>query len=109
MESAHPSVAELQARLAAAEETLSAIRHREVDALLVVDDAGERVYTLRGADTPYRVLVERMPEGAATLNNRGSIVYCNQRFADLVDTPLPHAIGASIDQFIEDQIGRAHV
>jgi signal transduction histidine kinase/ActR/RegA family two-component response regulator len=101
MEPAHPSVVELQTRLAEAEETLRAIRHGEVDALLIVDDAGERVYTLRGADTPYRVLVERMQEGAATLTSLGSIVYCNQRFADLVKTPLQHAIGVSIDQFIQ--------
>jgi two-component system, sensor histidine kinase len=102
MDSTHPSVTELRARLSEAEETLRAIRHGEVDALLVVDDAGERVYTLQGADTSYRVLVERMQEGAATLNTRGAIVYCNQRFADLVETPLQHAIGASIDQFIQD-------
>ena len=102
MESTHPSVAELQTRLSEAEATLRAIQHGEVDALLIVDDAGERVYTLRGAETPYRVLVERMQEGAATLDTRGSIVYCNQRFADLVDAPLQHAIGASIDDFIQD-------
>lgn len=99
---AHPSVEELQVRLSEAEETLRAIHHGEVDALLIVDDAGERVYTLRGADTPYRVLVERMQEGAVTLNIAGAIVYCNQRFAGLVEAPLAQVIGASIDQFVQE-------
>jgi PAS domain S-box-containing protein len=94
-------LAELRARLAEAEETLRAIRHGEVDALLIADGSGERVYTLRSADAPYRALVEQMQEGAATLNRSGDIIYCNQRFADLVDAPLQHAIGASIDRFVE--------
>jgi signal transduction histidine kinase/ActR/RegA family two-component response regulator len=94
-------LAELRARLAEAEETLRAIRHGEVDALLIADGSGERVYTLRSADAPYRALVEQMQEGAATLNRNGDIIYCNQRFADLVDAPLQHVIGASIDRFVE--------
>jgi signal transduction histidine kinase/ActR/RegA family two-component response regulator len=93
---------ELRARLAEAEETLRAIRQGEVDALLITDGAGERVYTLRSADAPYRALIEQMQEGAVTLTTRGDIVYSNSRFAELVDTPLQHVIGASIDRFVED-------
>jgi len=93
---------ELRARLAEAEETLRAIRHGEVDALLIVDRSGERVYTLRSADAPYRALIEQMQEGAVTLNTKGDIVYSNRSFADLVGAPLEHVIGSSIDRFIED-------
>ena len=93
---------ELRARLAEAEETLRAIRHGEVDALLITDGSAERVYTLRSADAPYRALIEQMQEGAVTLTTSGDIVYSNSRFAELVDTPLQHVIGASIDQFVED-------
>jgi PAS domain S-box-containing protein len=93
---------ELRARLAEAEETLRAIRHGEVDALLITDGAGERVYTLRSADAPYRALIEQMQEGAVTLTTRGDIVYSNSRFAELVGTPLQHVIGASIDRFVEE-------
>ena len=71
-----PDSIELRARLAEAEETLRAIRHGEVDALLIVDGRGDRVYTLRSADAPYRALVEQMQEGAVTLNAKGDIVYC---------------------------------
>jgi PAS domain S-box-containing protein len=92
---------ELRARLAEAEETLRAIRHGEVDALLVTDGTGERVYTLRSADAPYRALVEQMQEGAVTVNTDGGIMYANRRFAELVDAPLQRVIGASIDQFVD--------
>lgn len=92
---------ELRARLAEAEETLRAIRHGEVDALLIVDAAGERVYTLRSADAPYRVLVEQMQGGAVTVSASGDILYCNRYFAELVDVPLQHVIGVPIDQFVD--------
>lgn len=91
----------LRARLAEAEETLRAIRNGEVDGLLIADGTGERVYTLRGADTPYRTLVEQIHEGAAMLNTNGDVIYCNRRFAELVNTPMQQVIGASIEQFVD--------
>src|SRR6185436_3438065 len=91
----------LRDRLAEAEELLRAIRHGEVDALLIAEESGERVYTLRGADAPYRALVEQMQEGAVTVTKAGDIVYSNERFAALLGTPLRRVIGASIDQFID--------
>jgi PAS domain S-box-containing protein len=98
-------VAELRARLTEAEETLRAIHEGEVDALLVVDAQGERVYTLRGADAPYRALIEQMQEGAVTLSARGDVMYCNRRFAEMVGRPLEQVIGAALRQFVdaEDQ------
>ena len=105
------SVEELRTRLIEAESNLHAIYSGEIDALLLADENGERrVFTLRSADAPYRALVERMQEGAATLSVTGDIVYCNQRFADLVHTPLEQVFGASIGQFLpaaEGEILRA--
>ena len=92
---------DLRARLAEAEETIRAIRHGEVDALLIADGAGERVYTLRSADAPYRALVEQMQGGAVTVSSDGDVIYCNQYFAALVDAPLQQVIGAPIDQFVD--------
>jgi signal transduction histidine kinase/CheY-like chemotaxis protein len=104
-------IEELRARLLEAESNLQAIYSGEIDALLLADDNGDRrVFTLRSADAPYRALVERMQEGAATLSISGDIVYCNQRFADLVQTPLEHVFGASIGRFLptaEGEILRA--
>ncbi len=97
---------DLRERLAEAEELLRAIRHGEVDALLISEESGERVYTLRGADAPYRALVEQMQEGAVTVTKSGDIVYSNERFAALLGAPLQRVIGASIDAFVDtpDQV-----
>ena len=75
---------QLRARLEEAEETLAAIRSGEVDALVVSGPHGEQIYTLRGADHSYRVLLEDMNEGAATLLPDGTVLYCNKVFAEML-------------------------
>ena len=92
---------DLRARLADAEETIGAIRNGQVDALLIVDEAGERVYTLRSADAPYRALVEQMHEGAVSLTVDGDIIYANEGFARLVGLPLEQVIGSCFLRFLE--------
>jgi signal transduction histidine kinase len=89
---------ELRARLTEAEDTLRALRHGEVDAVIVDGDDGPKVYTLTSAEQPYRDLVEQMQEGAAILTVDGDVLYCNQRFADLLAEPLEQVIGSSIDR-----------
>lgn len=98
---AHQNLETLQARLNEAEETLRAIRAGEIDALIVQGPVGERVYTLRNADYPYRTLVEQMQDGAAILTQSGDILYCNQSFAKLVSTPLQEVIGGPVGRYFE--------
>lgn len=81
-----PEHTDLVRRLEEAEDALRAIRSGEVDAVLVQAER-EQVYTLETADKPYRLLVEQMPQGAATITPEGAILYCNHRFADLVKRP----------------------
>src|SRR5712672_4021213 len=64
---AHETLA-LKARVEELEETLRAIRMGEVDAVLVSSSQGDQVFTLQGAEHPYRLLVETIEEGAATLS-----------------------------------------
>ncbi len=90
----------LTARLEEAEETLRAVRSGEIDAFIVQGPEGERVYTLRSAEQPYRNLVEDMLEGAAILTTDGDITYCNQRFAELMSLPLEEAVGGSMERFV---------
>ncbi|MEN6473842.1 MAG: sigma 54-interacting transcriptional regulator [Syntrophaceae bacterium] len=90
----------LTARLMEAEETLHAILSGEVDGLVVSTPQGERVFTLSGADLPYRVMVEAMNEGAITLASDGTILFCNQRFADIINGSLEKVIGSSIRRYI---------
>lgn len=93
-------IAELEARLREAEETLEAIRRGEVDAVIVGVDDRQQVYTLESADRPYRVLIEQMQEGAVTLSADGAILYCNRRFATMLATPQERVTGGSIRRFI---------
>jgi PAS domain S-box-containing protein len=91
---------ELYGGFAEAEETLSAIRRGEVDGFLVSTAEGEKVYTLKTAEHPYRVLIEQMREGAAILSAEGTVLYSNASFARLLDRPLEKVMGESIHSFI---------
>ena len=90
----------LRFRLEEAEETLRAIRRGEVDGLIVSGPEGDRVFSLRGAERSYRFFVEAMNEGAVTLAFDGTILYCNDRFAEMLGTPYQKLIGDSIYRFI---------
>jgi PAS domain S-box-containing protein len=96
-------IAELEARLEEAEETLRAIRSGEVDAIVVSGTKGERIFTLKGADRPYRRLVETMNEGAATLSEQGTIRYCNGRFAAMLGHPLEQVMGGVMRDHVPDE------
>lgn len=101
--SASPAVSELdlQTRLSRAEETLRAIRCGEVDALVVQDASSDaQVFTLSSADRPYRLFVDNMRDGAATVSQAGIILYANLRLAELAKRPLNELIGCPISELL---------
>lgn len=79
--------------------TLEAIRSGAVDAF-VVD--GRQVRLLDSAQAPYRVLVEQMRQGAASVDAEGVVVYANERLAAMLATPISHIVGASLAKFVEE-------
>ena len=87
---------DVTSRMMAAEESLRAILNGEVDGLVVKTDQGDRVFTLSGADHPYRVMIENMNEGAITMAADGTILFCNKGFADIVKESLEKVIGSSL-------------
>lgn len=95
-----PTVEQLRRRLQEAEDTINAIRDGHVEALVVRASEGERIYTLRTADQPYRLMVEQMREGALTLAADGTILYCNQRFAELIARPPERIAGQVLGEFL---------
>jgi PAS domain S-box-containing protein len=91
---------ELRQLLAEANETLEAIRQGGVDAVVVERPGGPQVYTLTGADQPYRVLVEEMQEGAVMLRDDGIILYCNKQTARILRTSHQNLLGTSFGSFL---------
>ena len=78
-----------------AEETVEAIHRGNVDAVVVQGPSGPQVIMLQGADAPYHVLVERMSDGALTLDADGCIVYVNSRLCALTGLGAQELVGRS--------------
>ncbi len=93
-------VHELRIQLEEAQETLNAIRRGEVDGLVVSTHKGEQVYTISGADRPYRVLIEEMREGAVMLSSDNTILYCNSGFAKMIKYPMEKIVGSCVQNMV---------
>lgn len=90
---------ELKTRLQELQETFRAIRHDEVDALVINTVKGNRVFTLKGADQSYRILIEQMKEGAALLSGT-TVLYSNCGLSDMLNQPLDKIISHDIQEHI---------
>ncbi len=89
---------ELAARRHEAQDTLEAIRTGTVDAFVVRTPDGERVYALQTADEPYRLMVEQMQQGAASLTGDGVVLYANPPLVRLTGgSPQGGVLGARFD------------
>src|SRR3569833_2660300 len=93
-------IEQLKAELREAHEGLAAIRTGAADALVVVRDGREMIYTLENADKPFRIFLEEMQEGAVTVDPKGLVVYANRRFADLEGAPLESVMGSSFHDLV---------
>jgi PAS domain S-box-containing protein len=91
---------ELRLQLEEANDTIEAIRSGQVDALVVQGEKGPQLFTLKSADQTYRFFIEKMAEGAVTLNTKGTILYSNSQFARMVNLPLSQVIGMSFEEFV---------
>lgn len=90
----------LTERLQEAQNTLDAIQSGAVDAVVVNGASGSQVYSLAGADQRFRIYVEQMQEGAITVSDDGLVLYCNRRFAEMVELPLERVIGGPIGNHV---------
>jgi diguanylate cyclase (GGDEF)-like protein/PAS domain S-box-containing protein len=97
-------------RLAAAEDTLRAIAAGEVDGFVISDGAsGRRVFTLSTADRPYRMFVENMRDGAATLSPTGIVLYSNRRLAELLSCARETVVGSPVASILAGPVGEEAV
>ena len=98
---------ELRHQLGDAEDALRAIREGQVDAIVVDGAQGTQIFSLAGAERIYRVLVETMLEAALSVSPDGTILFCNQRFCDLMRVAMPETLGRDLGAFFagEQQAG----
>jgi PAS domain S-box-containing protein len=91
-----------QQRLGADESSqiVLAIRRGKVDALMMEGPIGDQVVTLQSAEHPYRVLVETISDGVATLDAAGVILFGNGRFASILRLPTDNFIGTSMYDYV---------
>lgn len=93
-------IEELKLQLSESQDIIQAIQNGEVDALVVHGPSDDQIYTLKDAEHPYRVMVETMNEGAATLAPDGTIFYCNHKLASLLNVEMSKIIGVQMSNFI---------
>jgi len=74
----------LRMRLVELESVVSALRDGDADAL--VGPGG--VVGMKGTEKPYEAFFEAMNEGGLTLDEKGLILHCNPRFAQMTGRPL---------------------
>ena len=60
---------------------------------LISAASGGQVSTLPDGEHPYRVLLEAINEGAATLNADGTVLYANARFAGFLNVSVGKFVG----------------
>src|SRR6202012_3394214 len=99
---------ELRIQLEEANDSIQAIRTGQVDAFVVQGEDGHQLYTLKTADQAYRLFIEKMNEGAVTLNSEGLILYSNSRFATMVNLPLDKVLGCKFHDFITEQFSEKY-
>jgi len=84
---------DLRTRLEEAEGIIEAIRNGEVDAIIVKTNNEPELYTLKSADRTYRIFIEKMNDGAVSLNREGIIIYCNSSFSRMLNVPISDLLG----------------
>ncbi len=91
---------ELRGQIDYLQQALTAISSGGVDAVVIGEPDQEQVYTLTSADRPYRVIVERMGEGAATISERGVILFANPQLAAFLGVDRDTMIGRDMTAYV---------
>jgi len=89
-------VEDLKHSLIESRDIVHAIRNGRIDALVVDGQEGQQIVVLQGAEHPYRVLVESINDGAATLDSNGTVLYSNKRFAEILNIAPENFVGSKL-------------
>jgi len=95
-------LAEVQAQLRELQQMVDAIRSGSIDSLIIGPPGHEQVH--QTGDRSYRLIVEAMNEGAATVSTDGVILGANPRLGSMTHQSVSDLIGTSV----LDLIAEAH-
>jgi two-component system, OmpR family, phosphate regulon sensor histidine kinase PhoR len=93
----------LRQQLEEANAAIQAIRSGQVDAFVVEDNGRPKLYTLKSSDQTYRLFIEKMTQGAITVNEEGLVLYCNSRFSAMLNISLHKVIGSYFKEYIPEE------
>src|ERR1700744_1263854 len=96
-------VEDLENRLLEAHQLIDAIREGEVDAFTIRKNGKSEIYPLQSGDYAYRLLIEKIGEGALNLTEDGLIVYCNTAFPGFLQLPYEKVIGSFIFEWVVEE------
>lgn len=71
-----------------------------VDAIVLGGPGQERIYSLSPAGDAYRLIVERMAEGAAAVSAGGLVLFVNRRFATLLGRSPTQIVGSPATELV---------
>jgi PAS domain-containing protein len=91
----------LQEQLAQLQGIFEGIRQGGVDAVVLGLPGEEHIYTLAGAEGPFKLIVENMNQGALTVSPRHVILFANRRFGEMVGLPSSAIVGKPISTFLD--------
>ena len=98
MSSLEQEISTLRHQLSEAHELVRAIHDGEVDAFVLRHRDSYKVHALQGADTAYRVLVEGMRQGAATISRDGTILYANGPLCEMLGATPQTIVGCAVTE-----------
>ncbi|KFF04181.1 sensor histidine kinase [Flavobacterium reichenbachii] len=81
---------------------IEAIKHGDVDALVLHNNGVPELYSLETADYTFRLLIEKFGQGALSIAKNGLILYCNDYFSKLIDLPSEKIIGNYIYEYFDN-------
>lgn len=93
---------DLKAELFEANNVIDAIREGAVDALVLNKNGTPQVYSMESADYTYRVLIEKIGEGALSLSHDGLILYCNDYFAQMIGVSASKITGTFFTEYTDE-------
>jgi PAS domain S-box-containing protein len=91
-----------QTRLEETEEIIRAISVGEVDAFVIGASDDPQVVTLSTADRAYRLLTDKMVQGAVMVSPDSTIMYANAPFARLLGVELDTLVGTRLTRLVHD-------